>query len=319
MQSFIWTLCGRVDSRQRGLTGHRHSTDPCLNPNSSNLSASDGLNYELADDILQFDNDRLSQPPETEIFPNAEAPIDDTVQVHSFQHDDWHPLAPFVTPQQWQLWCSIVDTNLGKTKLNNILKRRLIVPNANAKNPDQVNLLIADMEEIDGLVCRWEETSVNIEGKATPFWYRNPIAVVRYILRHPPFKDDLSYVPVKQMDYSGERICAEMWTADWWWKTQASFLVLSERLFLVRFSLCLGELECQREHVREIMSERSCQRDHVREIMSERACQRDRVSENVAERTCQRVFQRACQRASESYCQRERNRDSVSVSSRESG
>jgi len=35
------------------------------------------------------------------------------------------------------------------------------------------------MEEMDGLVCGWEESSVNIEGKATPFWYRNHIAVVR--------------------------------------------------------------------------------------------------------------------------------------------
>jgi hypothetical protein len=69
------------------------------------------------------------------------------------------------------------------------------------------------------------------------------------------------------MDSSGERIYAEMWSADWRWKMQASFLVLLERFFLVRFLLCLGELECQREHVREIMSEISCQRDHVRESM----------------------------------------------------
>ena len=226
MQSFICTLCGRVFSRQSGLTRHRRSTHARLHPNSSNLSASDGLDYELADDILQFDDDTLSQPPETEIFPNAGAPIDDTVRVHSFEDDDWDPLAPFATPQQWQLCRSIVDTNLGKTKLNNILKRRLIVPDANGKNPDQLYQLIADMEEMDGLVCGWEESSVNIEGKATPFWYRNPIAAVRYILEHPWFKAHLSYVPVKHMDSSGKRIYAEMWTADWWWKMQASFLVL---------------------------------------------------------------------------------------------
>jgi hypothetical protein len=71
-----------------------------------------------------------------------------------------------------------VDTNLGKTKLNNILKRRLIVPDGNATNPDQLYQLIADMEEMDGLVCAWEDSSVNIEGKATPFWYWNPIAAV---------------------------------------------------------------------------------------------------------------------------------------------
>jgi len=182
MQSFICTLCGRVFSRQSGLTRHRRSTHARLHPNSSNLSVTDGLDYELADNIFQFDDDTLSQPPETEIFPNTGAPINVTVRVHPFPDDDWDPLAPFATPQQWQLCRSIVDTNLGKMKLNNILKRRLIVPDANAKNPDQLYQLITDMEEMDGLVCGWEKSSVNIEGKATQFWYRNTISVVRYIL-----------------------------------------------------------------------------------------------------------------------------------------
>ena len=142
---------------------------------------------------------------------------------------------------------------------------------------------------MDRLVCGWKESSVNIEGKATPFWFWNPIAVVRYILQHPLFQDHLSYVPVKQMDCSGKGIYAEMWTADWWSKSQVSFVVLSETLFLVRFSLCLGELECQRDHVREIISERSCQRDLVREIMSERLCQRDCIRENVPESVSESV------------------------------
>jgi len=90
-----------------------------------------------------------------------------------------------------------MDNNLGKMKLNNICKWTLIVPNAIAKNPDQLYQVIVDMEEMDGLVCRWEERSTNIEGKAIPFWYLNPIAEVRYTLGHPLFKDHLLYSPVK--------------------------------------------------------------------------------------------------------------------------
>jgi len=169
MQSFICTVCGRVFSRQSGLTCHRRSTHARLHPNLRNRSAYDGLDYEPADDILQFDDNTLSQPPETEKFPNAGAPIDDTVQVHSFEDDDWDPLAPFATPQQSQICCSIVDSNLGKTKVHNILERRLIVPHANVKNPNSLSQLIADMEKMDGLVCGWEESYVDSEGKATPF------------------------------------------------------------------------------------------------------------------------------------------------------
>jgi len=37
------------------------------------------------------------------------------------------------------------------------------------------------MEEMDGLVCGWEESFVYIEDKATLVWYWNPIAAVGYI------------------------------------------------------------------------------------------------------------------------------------------
>lgn len=79
------------------------------------------------------------------------APINNTVRVQLFEDEDWYPLAVFATPKQWQLCSSIVDTNLGNMKLNNVLKRRLIVPDSNAENPDQLDHLITDMNEMDGL------------------------------------------------------------------------------------------------------------------------------------------------------------------------
>jgi hypothetical protein len=126
---------------------------------------------------------------------------------------------------------------------------------------------------MDRLGCGWEESSINIEGKATPFWYRNHIAAVRYVLGHPQFHDRLSFALVKPMDSNDECIHAEMW-----WKMQASFHVLSERW-------C--QRECVRECVRELMSEsvrvrlsdcqRECVREHVRECQSQIV--RDCVSE----------------------------------------
>jgi len=62
-----------------------------------------------------------------------------------------------------------VDTNLGKTKLTNILKQRIIVADANAKNPDQLDHLIADMAEMKRLECGWEDSSVDVEENFAPF------------------------------------------------------------------------------------------------------------------------------------------------------
>jgi len=122
---------------------------------------------------------------------------------------------------------------------------------------------------MDGVGFRCEASFANTTGKDTPCWNHNPIAVVPYIPGYDPLKDHLSYTLDKRMNSSGNCTNSEMWAADWWWKTQASFLVLSGRLFLVRISLYLGDLQCQTEHVRECMSERACERKCVRDIVSE--------------------------------------------------
>lgn len=100
--------------------------------------------------------------------------------------------------------------------------------------------------------------------------------------------DYLSYTPFKQMDSSGKCLHTELWTSVWQWKMLATFLVLSERLFLVRCSFCLCELEYQIVHAREIMSERSWQRDHIRKIMRERERKRKRIREIMSETLCKR-------------------------------
>jgi len=154
MQSIIWPLSAWVISHQSDITHYCWVTYVPLHPTSSYQTSCDRLDYELADDIARFgDNKRIPQPV-TELFPNAETPINNIVQVQSFPKNHWDSRALFATPQQWLLCNSVVDTNLGKTKLNNILKWRLIAPNLNFKNPDQLSQSFGDMGIMDGLVCR---------------------------------------------------------------------------------------------------------------------------------------------------------------------
>jgi len=64
------------------------------------------------------------------------------------------PLLHVSQPKQCNLSFSRANSNLGYTKLNWSLERRLIVLDANAKNPDQLYQHIADLQEIDKLECR---------------------------------------------------------------------------------------------------------------------------------------------------------------------
>lgn len=90
----------------------------------------------------------------------------------------------------------MVDTNLAKSKLDINRKQRLILPNVNAKIADCLNQLIGDMEEMNGLICRWDENCFLIDARGTQFRFWNPITEVQYILRHPLIQDDLLYMPV---------------------------------------------------------------------------------------------------------------------------
>jgi len=69
------------------------------------------------------------------------------------------------------------------------------------------------------------------DGQRTfPFFYRNVLDCVRYLLRQIAYRDDLVYAPRREYDQSGQRIYAKIHMADWWCDVQ----VLPRSLFYVK-------------------------------------------------------------------------------------
>ena len=55
-------------------------------------------------------------------------------------------------------------------------------------------------------------------------WFRDPVDCIRELIGNPTFRDHLIYAPQKlytDNSHTTRRI-DEMWTADWWWRTQVS-------------------------------------------------------------------------------------------------
>ena len=52
------------------------------------------------------------------------------------------------------------------------------------------------------------------------FFYRDPVACIRYLFRQRIFKDVISYAPTQEYNAGGERIYSELHTGDWWWEVQ---------------------------------------------------------------------------------------------------
>jgi len=54
------------------------------------------------------------------------------------------------------------------------------------------------------------------DGQITfPFFYRDVLDCVRYLLHRIAYRDDLVNAPRREYDQSGQRIYAEMHMADW--------------------------------------------------------------------------------------------------------
>jgi len=67
---------------------------------------------------------------------------------------------------------------------------------------------------------QWFEGQVEDSKRTLQFFYCNVLDCVRYLLRQIAYQDDLVYAPWREFDSNGERIYAEMHTADWWWDVQ---------------------------------------------------------------------------------------------------
>jgi len=71
---------------------------------------------------------------------------------------------------------------------------------------------------------QWFEGQVEDGQRTLPFFYRNVLGCVRYLIRQIAYRDDLVYAPRHEYDSTGQRIYAEMHSADWWWDVQVEHL-----------------------------------------------------------------------------------------------
>jgi hypothetical protein len=86
---------------------------------------------------------------------------------------------------------------------------------------------------VQGDVGPIENSTVDdpVEGKSEELelWMDDPVTCVRELIGNPAFDGSIAYAPEKvYADQEGQtHHYDEMWTADWWWKTQVSDQVLS--------------------------------------------------------------------------------------------
>lgn len=93
------------------------------------------------------------------------------------------------------------------------------------------------MDELPSGV-QWQCETINLTGdnidddgvamtETLELWFRDPVECVKELLGNPAFKDSMRYAPEQIFDDPEHTVrrFSEMWTGDWWWQQQVSFLM----------------------------------------------------------------------------------------------
>jgi len=190
-------------------------------------------------------DDTLRREPETEVledntypvaaeqedYPAARAAIGEVKEYKEECRDVCeNPWAPFASAQGFKLASWFIESKVSKTQINDYFSHG--IRNSTPVGYSSRHMLDNLLRHLDpySLYLQWLEGHVEHGQRTLPFFYRNVLDCVRYLLRQIAYRDDLIYAPRREYDQSGQRIYAGMHTADWWWDVQ----VLPRSLFYVK-------------------------------------------------------------------------------------
>ena len=172
-----------------------------------------------------------SVAPEKEDYPRAGEAIGD-VRGYTEERSNLceEPWAPFSCAEAFKLASWFIESKVSKTRINEYFSSG--IGNSTLVGYSSMHTLENHLRHLDryGPYLQWFEGHVEDGQRTLPFFYRDILDCVRYLLRQIAYRDDLVYAPCREYDQSGQRIYAEMHTADWWWDVQ----VLLRRIFYLK-------------------------------------------------------------------------------------
>ncbi|OCH85606.1 hypothetical protein OBBRIDRAFT_739626, partial [Obba rivulosa] len=166
------------------------------------------------------------------------------------------PWAPFESLEEWELAKWLLTSGLSQRAVDDFLRLRI--------TQDRMRLSFlnkyAFFKKVDALPRTTEWTCERFEAvgdeldengnrltETLELWKRDPVEVIRELIGNPDFREHIKYAPEHlYSDPEGQhRLYENMWSADWWWKTQARLpegatiapvILASDKTSLSRFS-----------------------------------------------------------------------------------
>ena len=138
------------------------------------------------------------------------------VKYYMEESRDWckNPWAPFASAQGFKPASWFIESKLSKTWINDYFSNT--IGNSTSVDYSSMHTLENLLQHLDPYspCVPWLEGHVEEGQRTLPFFYRNVLDCVRYLLRQIAYREHLVYAPRCEYDQSGQRIYAEMHTAD---------------------------------------------------------------------------------------------------------
>lgn len=223
---------GSHPKRVCSSNGSEKETSPC--PELPSIETTD------LSDALSPDNDRASVA-----CSDVESEIEDVEEIQegdshatrrilyegsgnsheSFQNEEESiqnlvrsPWYPFRNASEFKLARFFVETNVPWERIESFMKASLAPPDVHFTSAFTLRALLNNMDDSLGPES-WRQGEVILSGTKTPFYYRDPVDCIKYLIRQRAYRSDMVFSPERL--YEGEeRQYGELHTADWWWDTQ---------------------------------------------------------------------------------------------------
>lgn len=142
---------------------------------------------------------------------------------------DSDPFHPFKDELEYGLGQFFIERELSKGDINAFLLSpflKSVTSKLSFRNADQ---FFARLDESSQAWQKdsWRETKLivpstaqGVKASSHSLLYCNVEEVIRQLMGHIPFKDNLAYAPVHHYNAGHVKVYTEMHTGDWWWETQ---------------------------------------------------------------------------------------------------
>ena len=141
------------------------------------------------------------------------------------------PYYPYSSYGQFRLAASLASPKLSTASVI----QKVAVDGGNAFIPPElafasINDFHKRIDQLTSLQSKWQEGTLKNRRidvswvTDVKFWHRDPLAVLQEIFENEDLAQSCVWEPVKQYNSEGERVYTDMYTGDWWWRLQVTWL-----------------------------------------------------------------------------------------------